>query len=158
MFRLLLLTTLPFFAGCDGPITPAKQLFGHWQGRPETADERTLREWPVRDKADLSVALPPTDMEDFPDLRIDLWFDRLGKATLSLDGKEELSGDWTLTPGEGRKQLLEITINRKEETVVERRRFEIEMLERKADEPDRFVLHESGADPRFGRLIFERNE
>ena len=158
MFRFLLLTPIALFAGCDGALTPTGRLVGHWQGRPEAAAERTQREWPVEGKADKSAITSATDIEAFPDLRIDLQFDRSGKAQLSLDGEEELSGNWKLTAGEGRRQLLEIAIEDTEGTVTERREFEIEMLKHKEDEPERLVLRESGADPRFGRLLFERSE
>ena len=158
MPRLLLLTLITLLAGCDGALTPTGRLVGHWQGRPETAAERTEREWPSEGKADKSATAPATDMEVFSDLRIDLQLDHSGKAQLSLDGESELSGNWTLTPGEGKRQLLEIAVEDAEGIVTERRRFEIEMLKQEEDEPERFVLRESGADPRFGRLIFERSE
>lgn len=158
MLRFLLLITVALFAGCDGALTPTGRLIGHWEGLPEIAAERTEREWPVKEQADKTVVTPVTDIEAFPDLRISLQFDRHGKASLSLDGDKELSGNWTLIAGEGKRQILEIAIEDSEGTVTERRKFEIEMLKKQENESDRFVLRESGADPRFGRLLFERSK
>lgn len=157
--------------GCDGPLTVSQRLAGEWVGRPETAAERTLREWPGRRGEDGNVdpenpeivaaiekALA-TDLEAVGPMAIQMRLDELGSATLELNGQQALEGIWSLTAVEGRRAQLEVSIDADGESEAEagaeptRRRFTIEFLRT----GEAFVLQEIGADPRFGRLLFQRS-
>lgn len=165
---------LAVVAGCDGALTPTQRLVGEWVGRPETADERLAREWPgggawggenARGAEGPTAAdeSPPTDLEALGELRVTMRLKPLGKAELSLDGGRTRRGVWSVQPGEGRRLLVEIAVGPEgadgldNASQRERRRFEIEMVRRVDGEPERFVLRESEADLRFGRMIFERS-
>lgn len=170
--RWLLLVAL-VATGCDGPATVAQRLTGEWVGRPESAAERTVREWPTRkadpdnpEIAEAAAAAPPTDLEAFPDVRVQMRLDASGAAELSLAGGDPLTGQWVVTPIEGRRAVLEIAVvkdpnkgNAEDDNspegadpgdALKSRRFDVELL---ADGKG-FVLREQGADRRFGRLIF----
>ncbi|MGL4513904.1 MAG: hypothetical protein ACRCT8_12505 [Lacipirellulaceae bacterium] len=177
-------------AGCSARFGLSQQLEGEWTGRPETAVERSRREWPrpggsadaaLQGRDDPSLdGLPtealdkvdrvaPTELESFADVRIDLTLAGRGKAKLVLRGVEEaepLEGSWRATAGEGGAALLEIAVDRRasdsgEAPSAQRvaasprrevRRYELRLIPGE----ERFTLIEQGADPRFGRLIFER--
>lgn len=153
---LLLLT------GCDGPMTLRQRLVGEWVGRPESGAERVLREWPGRRGADGQVdpedpgvvaaveKAPATDLEVADAVEVQMQIRELGGAEMTLVGETPLEGTWTLEAVEGRRAQLEIAIAIEDEDDPLRRRFEIEFLR----EGEGFVMHESGADPRFGRLLF----
>ncbi|MEQ8847256.1 hypothetical protein [Botrimarina sp.] len=174
---------LAALAGCGGATPKAQRVVGVWTGRPESAAERVVREWPRSspdtpiDPADAEVAAavadePPTDLESAAGVRVQMRLGAEGDATLALADQPPLAGTWSLIPQEGRRALLDIELTapaeappRSEEDgpngdetplpesagdPTERRRFEIEFLQRGRG----FVLREAGADRRFGRLLF----
>ncbi|TWT94785.1 hypothetical protein Pla108_36340 [Botrimarina colliarenosi] len=158
---LLLLFAAATTLGCGGSLSLPQRLAGDWVGRPESAAERTTREWPTGDLdpddpeiAAAAAATPPTDLEAFADVRVELRLGDSGDARLTLAGGEPLVGKWKATSVEGRRALLEIGVERTgdEEPTLESRRFDIELLPR----GEGFVLREQGADRRFGRLLFLR--
>lgn len=157
--RLTLLAAIAALAaGCGAPLTVAQQLAGDWVGRPESAAERTVREWPTRAKnpddpeiARAAAEAPATDLERLADVQVRLRLGERGKTRLELDGQPELTGSWKLVLAEGRRAVIDLTVapgDGPEQT----RRFEVEMLA----EGEGFVLREQGADRQFGRLLFER--
>lgn len=149
--------------GCDGPTSLAQKLTGDWVGRPETIAERTVREWPTatvdEDDPLLVEALAdakPTDLEAATDVRVQMRLGDAGEAKLTLGGTRPITGEWSVTPIDGRRGLLEITPaadGEEGETSPRRHRYEVEFL----PEGGSFVLREQGADGRFGRLLFERS-
>lgn len=153
---------LLLLAGCDGPMTVRQRLVGEWVGRPESRAQRVLREWPGSRGADGQVdpedpevvaaveKAPATDLEAADAVAVQMQLRELGTAEMMLAGEPPLEGDWTLNAVEGRRAQLEIAIDVEGEEDPLRRRFEIEFLL----EGEGFVMHESGADPRFGRLLF----
>ena len=153
-----------FTAGCDAPLSLSQQLEGAWVGRPESAAERVIREWPTRDAdpndpeiAQAAAETPPTDLEAFAGVRVELELDDAGKARLTLAGEQPLAGEWSLPLVEGRRGVLEIQVERGEvdgKPTFETRRFDIEVL--KPTDGEGFVLREQNADRRFGRLLFRR--
>lgn len=157
---LLLLIASLAVAGCDGTLTYGQRLAGEWVGRPETASERTVREWPTRaidpddpEIAEAAAAAPATDLEAFAGVAVRMKFSESGEAEMSLVGDVPLKGLWSVTPLEGRRGILEIeTLADDDGLGAVRRRFEVEFLR----EGEGFVLREQGADRRFGRLLFQR--
>ncbi len=157
-------------AGCDAPLSLSQQISGDWVGRPESAAERTIREWPTRELdpddpeiAKAAAATPPTDLESFDGLRVELTLDDSGAARMSLVGGPSsaqappLVGKWSLSAAEGRRAVLEIGVERGEvdgEMTFETRRFDLEVL--RPVDGEGFVLREQNADRRFGRLLFRR--
>jgi hypothetical protein len=162
--RLLSLFAAVFLLGCDAPLSLSQQLDGAWVGRPESAAERTIREWPTRESdpddpeiAEAAAATPPTDLESFSSVRVELELDDTGKARLTLAGDKPLVGEWSLPSVEGRRGVLEIRVERgvvDGEQTFETRRFDIETL--KPIDGEGFVLREQNADRQFGRLLFRR--
>ncbi len=152
-------------AGCDGALSMSQRLVGEWVGRPETAAERIVREWPARaggkqltaDDPEIAAAIakaPVTDLEtQAAETRVTMRLGELGGATLSLAGEQELTGQWGITPLEGRRAQLEIEIEPATEGEKPvRRRFDLEFFK----EGEAFTLREQSADRRFGRLVFRR--
>jgi hypothetical protein len=162
--QLLPLLVVALLAGCDAPLSLSQQLRGAWVGRPESAAERTVREWPTREAdpddpeiAEAAAETPPTDLESFSSVRIELELNDSGKAELTLAGGQPLAGEWSLPLVEGRRGVLEIKVERGEvkgEKTFETRRFDIETL--KPIDGEGFVLREQNADRQFGRLLFRR--
>lgn len=195
---LLFLCLLPF-VGCGAATDLSSKLVGEWQGRPETASERLLREWPTDEKPteeEASEQATKTDIESLEPIQISMRLDQNSSVELSIEGApaavgvESLSGKWLYQPTNTTQGMLEIaiesddsnsdaksdasinaSINDSEEepveanssfgtkdkkTIIERRRFLIELIVEKNADEDRFLLVEEGADPRFGRLLFER--
>jgi hypothetical protein len=158
VFAVLLLS------GCDTPQALSHQLRGAWVGRPESAAERTVREWPTREAnpddpeiAEAVAETPPTDLESFSNVRVELELNDAGKARMTLAGQQPLVGEWSLPLIEGRRGVLEIKVQRGEvkgEKTFETRRFDIETL--KPIDGEGFVLREQNADRQFGRLLFRR--
>lgn len=124
-------------------------------------------------------AAPATTLEQFASVRVRLELQPRGRAKLTLEGSADsgptLAATWKATPGEGGAVILEVTVDRATESgrpdpseqaiaddakpvaddaSSEVRRFELRFL---AD-GERFTLMEEGADPRYGRLLFERAE
>lgn len=176
----LLLCLLPF-AGCGTATDLSSKLVGDWQGRPEMAVERLLREWPTEEKPseeEAATQATKTDLEIIEPLKITMRLDQDGKAKLSLDDADSddegsLSGKWFYRATNPTQGMLEIVIERdnraddssrsnltevadNKPTKSERRRFLVELVIDDAIENDQFLLVEEGADPRFGRLLFER--
>lgn len=162
-------------AGCGGPITFSQRLAGAWRGRPETAAERIDREWPaasvgggeaVSAKPDDLPDTTPTVLESLDGLAVRMQLDVNGGIEMSLDDEQPLRGEWRLVTSEGRRGIIEIEIKRadgkpaedKSETPGERRRFRVIFVPPAEGQPERFTLAEQGADPQFGRLIFERSD
>lgn len=162
--RLLSLCAAVLLLGCDTPLSLSQQLDGAWVGRPESAAERTVREWPTREAdpddpeiAEAAAATPPTDLESFSSVRVEVELNDSGKAKLTLAGAEPLVGKWSLSSVEGRRGVLEIKVERgvvDGEPTFETRRFDIEAL--KPIDGEGFVLREQNADRRYGRLLFRR--
>lgn len=159
-----LLLTVAGLVGCDGPATFSQRLTGEWVGRPESAYERVVREWPTRDLdpdnpeiAAAAAAAPPADLEAFSDVRVEIKFEESGTVTMSLNGEASLTGEWAVTPLEGRRAMLELAVQREStgqqpNATTESRRFDLQWL----PEGGAFVLREQASDRRFGRLIFLR--
>lgn len=156
--------------GCGGALTMSQRLAGEWVGRPETVVDRTVREWPGRaggeqvsaetpEVAEAISKAPVSDLEaTAPEVVIQMKLGELGKATLSLDGEQPLTGRWSLTPLDGRRAQLEIEVEASSEAPIEesksvRRRFDLEFFK----EGEAFTLREQSADRRFGRLVFRRS-
>jgi hypothetical protein len=162
--RLLPFVFAALLLGCDTPLSLSQQLDGAWVGRPESAAERTVREWPTREAdpddpeiAEAAAATPPTDLESFSRVRVELELNDSGQAKLTLAGDKPLVGEWALSSVEGRRGVLEIRVERGEvdgEQTFETRRFDIEAL--KPIDGEGFVLREQNADRRYGRLLFRR--
>lgn len=191
---ILFLCLLPF-VGCGTATDLSSKLVGEWQGRPETASERLLREWPTDEKPteeEASEQATKTDIESLEPIQISMRLDQNSSVELSIEGApaaigvESLSGKWLYQPTNTTQGMLEIaiesddpnsdassdaSINASEEEpveanssvgtkdkkiIIERRRFLIELIVEKNADEDRFLLVEEGADPRFGRLLFER--
>jgi hypothetical protein len=168
--RLLTALCIAALNGCDAPQSLSQQISGDWVGRPESAAERIVREWPTRELnpddpeiAKTAAATPPTDLESFDSVRVELSLDDSGAARLSFGGSPSqtegppLVGRWSLSSAEGRRAVLEIGVQRGEvdgEMTFETRRFDIEVL--RPVDGEGFVLREQNADRRFGRLIFRR--
>lgn len=168
--RRLALLCLAALSGCEAPMSLSQQISGDWVGRPESAAERTIREWPTRELdpddpeiAKAAAATPPTDLQSFDSLRVELSLDDSGAARLTFAGAPSqakdptLVGKWSLSSAEGHRAVLEISVERGEvdgEMTFETRRFDVEVL-RPADGAG-FVLREQNADRRFGRLLFRR--
>ena len=107
--------------------------------------------------AEAAAEAPPTDLESFADVRVELELNDGGKARLTLGGEKPLVGEWSLSSVEGRRGVLEIRVERtlvNDEMTYETRRFDIETL--KPIDGEGFVLREQNADRRFGRLLFRR--
>ena len=161
---LAILACLAATGGCDAPLSLSQQLVGDWVGRPESAAERTVREWPTREAdpndpeiAEAAAETPPTDLESFGSVRVELQLDDAGKAKLTLVGDKPLVGQWSLPLVEGRRGVLEIKVQRGEvkgEKTFETRRFDVEAL--KPIDGEGFVLREQNSDRQFGRLLFRR--
>ncbi|QDV80350.1 hypothetical protein [Botrimarina mediterranea] len=162
--RLLPLVSAVLFMGCDTPLSLSQRLDGRWVGRPESAAERTVREWPTRESdpddpaiAEAAAETPPTDLEAFDSVRVELELDDSGAARMSLAGGEPLVGEWQLSSIEGRRGVLEISVERGEvdgKQTFETRRYDVEAL--RPVDGEGFVLREQNADRRFGRLLFRR--
>lgn len=159
--RILPLLAAALAVGCDAPLTVSQKLEGDWVGRPESAAERTVREWPTLslnpDDPEIAAAAaeaPPTDLESFETVRVEMRLGPTHEARLSLAGAEPLEGKWSVSAAEGRRAVLEISVKRGAdgEGTLESRRFDVEVLK----QGEGFVLREQGADRRFGRLLFRR--
>lgn len=153
---IILLPFLVFFAGCEGPAGLQSSLVGNWTGRAESAAERTIREWPTDDgpttEEEVEGALP-TDLEKLPQFQVGMKLERVGSIEMDLDQTDSMKGTWQLETTEANRGILQIAT---EGDVAEQRRFMIQFLPAKEGEKDRFLLSEQGADPRYGRLLFER--
>ncbi|MEO1498623.1 MAG: hypothetical protein AAFV43_15880 [Planctomycetota bacterium] len=153
--------------GCDGPLTFTQRLAGKWRGRPESALERIEREWPSANVPG-KPKLPPdpdevadtaaTVLEAASGVSIEMRLDVAGSAKLALEGSSTLEGEWRLVTAEGRRGVIEIEVDRDadEDMPAERRRFRVVFVPPAEGQPERFTLAEQGADPLFGRLLFER--
>jgi hypothetical protein len=185
-------------AGCGVRASLKQRLEGEWVGRAESAVERSRREWPravganapkydqrsdesldgIPDGALAQVdAVPPTTLEQFASVRVNLALMPRSKARLTLEGGEgggsPLAATWKASAGEGGAAVLELTVDRSPDDALstserdgdgddakpviagapgELRRFELRFL----GDGERFTLMEEGADPRYGRLLFER--
>ncbi len=170
ILRILSLLLLFPFVGCGSATDLSSKLVGSWQGRPETAAERLLREWPTDNKPTAEEAasqVTKTDLELLAPIQISMRLDRGGEAELSFKGGESnsltsqpLLGKWVYRSTNARQGMLEVEVDSKDdekgEVAKERRRFLVELIKEAGAEGDRFLLVEEGADPRYGRLLFER--
>lgn len=122
---LVVAIALVLAAGCDTKLTKSQRIVGEWVGRPETAAERVVREWPratpdtLVDPDDQQVATavadePPTDLEEATGVRIAMRLTDDGKAQLSLRGDEPRRGTWELEPLDGRRAVLSIEVDKPE--------------------------------------------
>lgn len=150
--------TLALAVGCDAPLSFAQRLEGEWVGRPEPAAERIVREWPTRatnpddpEIARAAAAAPPTDLERVAAGEVLLEFLPGGSARLALEGEQRLQGEWRVVASDGRRGVLELSVDRGS-NARETRRFDLEQL----IDAEGFVLREQGADRQFGRLLFLR--
>ncbi len=153
---IFLLPSLLLIAGCDGPAGLKSSLVGDWVGRAERAAERTLRDWPSDEgpKTEQEVeGVLPTDLEKLPEFQVGLLINRDGSVEMDLDKTDSMTGSWQLQPTESNRGILQITV---ENADSEQRRFIVLYLPAEEGEKDRFLLSEQGADPRYGRLLFER--
>ena len=153
---IYLLPLLLLFTGCEGPASLHSSLVGNWAGRAESAAERTIREWPTDDgpktEEEVEGALP-TDLEKLPKFQVGMNFERNGSIEMDLDQTDSMKGTWQLEPTEVNRGILQIATEGED---PEQRRFMIQFLPAKEGGKDRFLLSEQGADPRYGRLLFER--
>lgn len=165
---ILLLALLPL-VGCGSGTDLSSKLVGEWQGRPELATERLLREWPTDDKPAEERAeklATKTDLEAIEPMQINMKLSYNGDAELNLDGGKSRAGKWLFLPTNTTQGMLEIAIKKDDSgptevdesdaSKSERRRFVIELLVEEDVDKDRFLLVEEGADLRYGRLLFER--
>lgn len=152
------------------------RLVGKWTGHVDSADKANSRKAQLKEKADAAEAPgeAPEDVESSAEptvlegveVRVDLEFESGGRAQMTLDGKEPLVGVWrvirTIPPDGAEIEIGLLVVSSAdaekdsdgELKVGEKRRFEIE-FQPDGDTPG-FMLHEKGADPKFGRLYFTK--
>lgn len=161
--------------GCQQSTTG--KLIGRWEGRPDTAVQRTAREAEKygdeinessdeTDTAELGEAVRVTDWEAY-DVVVEFDFVSSEQLKMSFNGEQSKTGKWKIIATsptgctiEVRTELeaqAEVVADDKEqaEPPVELRRFDI-LLDERDEECIGFTLSEVGADQQLGTLYFQR--
>jgi hypothetical protein len=163
MHSLRTLTLLALLlTGCSGAALQSS-LVGKWRGKPETSVARGGREqarlvalhqaagMKAEGAAEKPLPLPPTDLEQF-DFEIAMDLARDGTATMSLGSEEGRTGTWRIIATDPNGATLELALPEQADADPIRRRFELRFT---SEERTQFTLREEGADPQFGRILFE---
>ena len=156
MASLLLVAT----SGCQQRIVA--KLMGTWEGRPDTAEARELRE--AEKYGDATTGDNPTSPQrrstptDWQQYEIVVKFDFVSDTRLEMslaDGTEPRSGTWQILETSPTGATIEVETPTGAEGAGELRRFQLEMDERNGTLIG-FLLTEVGADRGLGALYFRR--
>ncbi len=160
--RIITLLAITILTGCSDAALQSS-LVGKWRGKPETSAARGEREQARlvalqqaagiegEGAAEKPMPLPPTDLEQFDfEITMDLASD--GTAKMSLGGADERKGTWRIVATDPNGATLELALPEEPQADPIRRRFELRFT---SEERTQFTLREEGADPQFGRILFE---